>query len=154
MNYFKIFSNKEKGEVLKMLDNQFGVEEIPGVLVSAGGERIFLYSGSLGEREIVELGQTIPIERIGVYFGKFVEDKFRLSIEGVHILKEQINKNIFELDKEQGELWMSGSELNVETGFKNFLIMKYGGDFLGCGKASALKIGNFIPKSRRLKLKS
>ena len=153
INRFKIFNDKEKEEVLVILKKQFGVTEIPGTLLSRGAERIFFYSGDLDKRGIVQIEQTIPIERIGVYFGKFVEDKFRLSIEGVHILKDQINKNIFELDKEQADLWMSGSELNVETGFKDFLIMKYGEDFLGCGKASALKIGNFIPKSRRLKLK-
>ena len=32
-----------------------------------------------------------------------------------------------------------------------FLAMKQKDDFLGTGKASAEKIGNFIPKNRRLK---
>ncbi|MCH8325462.1 MAG: hypothetical protein IIB83_02685, partial [Bacteroidetes bacterium] len=67
--------------------------------------------------------------------------------------KNQIKKNIFELNKEQAELWMKGSELNISTGKKGFLIMKYKDNFLGSGKASAEKIGNFIPKSRRLKNK-
>ena len=107
----------------------------------------------MDNNEIYDLKRTLPIERVGVYFGKFVNEDFRLSIEGSQILQDQINKNIFELNEEQVETWMSGSELNVETGFNGFLVMKYGGDFLGCGKASALKIGNFIPKNRRLKLK-
>jgi len=46
---------------------------------------------------------------------------------------------------------MKGNELEIKTGKKGFLIMKYKNNFLGCGKASELKIGNFIPKSRRLK---
>ncbi len=153
INRFKIFNERDKKGVLEKLNKQFGVTEIPGTLLSRGAERIFFYSGDLDRKGIVELEQTIPIERIGVYFGKFVDEKFRLSIEGVQILKDQINKNVFELDKENADLWMSGSELNVETGFKDFLIIKYGNDFLGCGKASALKIGNFVPKSRRLKIK-
>lgn len=35
-----------------------------------------------------------------------------------------------------------------------FVVIKFKDDFLGCGKSSAEKITNFIPKSRRLKEKS
>ena len=48
---------------------------------------------------------------------------------------------------------MLGQELNINSGKKGLLVMKHGEDFLGCGKASEEKIGNFIPKSRRLKYK-
>jgi len=153
MNYLKIFSKNEKNKIVNKLNKQFGVESVDGIFLMRGSERIFLYLGNLNERQIRELERTIVIERLGIYFGKEVGEEFRLSIEGVQILQSQINKNIFELNKEQADLWMSGSELNIETGFHGFLIMKYGNDFLGCGKASALKIGNFIPKNRRLKLK-
>jgi len=147
-------NDSEQNEVLKMLNRQFGVKKIPGVLLQRGAERIFLYSGDLGSEEIFGLEKTLPVERVGVYFGKFFEDSFRLSIEGAQILQNQINKGVFELDDSQVDTWMSGSELNVETGFKGILAMKYKDDLLGCGKASALKIGNFIPKNRRLKLKN
>ena len=46
---------------------------------------------------------------------------------------------------------MKGHELPIKTGKHGFLIMKHGEDFLGTGKASEEKIGNFIPKNRRLK---
>ena len=46
---------------------------------------------------------------------------------------------------------MKGHELPIKTGKRGFLIMKHGEDFLGAGKASENKIGNFIPKNRRLK---
>ena len=44
-----------------------------------------------------------------------------------------------------------GQELNIKSGKKDFLVMKYEDNFLGCGKASEEKISNFIPKMRRLK---
>jgi len=44
-----------------------------------------------------------------------------------------------------------GRELNIKTGKRDFLIIKHGDDFLGTGKVSEEKIGNFIPKNRRLK---
>ena len=154
MPSIKILNKKETQEILNKLNQQFGVEEIPGVLLSKGGERIFLYQGDFGEGEIKKLERTIPIERIGVYFAKVQNSQIRLSIEATQILGEQINKNIFELDDEQAEKWMMGQELDVRAGKKDFLIMKYKDDFLGCGKASEKKIGNYIPKNRRLKGKS
>ncbi len=151
MTQLKILNSNQKQDIVNKLKKQFGIENIKGIFVQHGAERLFLFQGELTQRQIHELERTIPIERVGVYFGKIIHDEIRLSIEGVHLLKNQITKNIFELDKEQAELWMKGNELEIQTGKKEFVIIKYKDDFLGCGKASELKITNFIPKSRRLK---
>jgi len=148
---FKILSKKEKAVIEKKLNNQFGIEKVEGILLRRGVERIFLFQGSFNEKDIKNLELNIPTERVGVYFAKIIGNKIRLSIEGIHALKDQINKNIFELDERQAKQWMSGEELLIETGKRDFLIMKYKDDFLGCGKASEKKIGNYVPKSRRLK---
>ena len=79
--------------------------------------------------------------------------EMRLSIDGIHLLQDQITKNMFELNEEQMLEWMHGSELQIKSGEKGFLIMKYKEDFLGTGKASEEKISNFIPKNRRLRFK-
>ena len=151
--FMKIFSMKEKEKVVSQLGEQFGVKKLDGIFSMRGRERLFFYQGSFNVRKIQELESTIPIERVGIYFGKFMDNKIRLSIEGVQILKDQITKNILELDDEQLELWMKGNELNIKTGKIDFLIMKHNNDFVGCGKASAEKITNFIPKNRRLREK-
>jgi NOL1/NOP2/fmu family ribosome biogenesis protein len=91
---------------------------------------------------------------VGDYFAKEQGYELRLSIEGTHLLKEQITKNIFELNQEQKEQWMHGHDLQIKTGKKGFFIIKYENDFLGTGKLSEEKISNFIPKNRRLKEKS
>ena len=155
----KIFNKKEKEEVEKILELQFGIKKINGMILQRGEERLFLFQGSLSENQIYELEQTIPIERIGIYFAKISEDKdgktrIRLSIEGTHIFSENINKNIFELTEKQTEDWMKGNELQIATGKKDFLVMKYKDNLLGTGKASENKISNFIPKNRRLKEKN
>ena len=153
----KILSIKEKKKIEEKLKAKYGISEIPGILLMKGQERVFLYTGSLSPREIKQLEESIIIERVGVYFAKMVidggEEKIRLSIEGSHILKDQIKKNIFSLTKKQSEMWMMGQQLDIVSGKFGFLIMKYKEDFLGTGKASKEKIGNFIPKSRRLKNK-
>ena len=149
-----ILSQHETQQILEKLQEQFGINEIPGILLRIGQERIFLYQGSLSEKEIKEIENTIYIERLGVYFAKEQEDGIRLSIEGAQILKEQINKNIFEINDEQLDSWMKGNELNISLGKRCFVIMKYKDDFLGTGKASENKITNFIPKNRRLREKN
>ena len=156
MNKLKILNKNQKQELLTKLGEQFGIKEIPGQIVMKGKEKLFLFSGSFTNREIRKLEGLTIIERIGIYFAKIDENSnsLRLSIEGVQILKDQINKNIFEIPEELVENWMKGQELNIKTGKRGFLIMKYKNDFLGTGKASEEKIGNFIPKNRRLREKN
>ena len=155
MSYLKILNKQEKADIEKKLNEQFGIDSLPGTVVMRGQERLFLFSGDLSERDLRKLETLVPIERIGIYFAKIVpgENKIRLSIEGSQILKEQIKKNVFPLDSRQTEEWMKGHELPIKTGKHGFLIMKNGEDFLGTGKASENKIGNFIPKNRRLREK-
>jgi len=158
-NELKILNEKEKNGIIKKLNEQFGINEIPGIIVKRGTERLFLFQGDFSKQEIKFMERTIPIERVGVYFAKIFKErtgkeKIRLSIEGTQILKKQIKKNIFELNEEQMEKWMKGQELLISTQKKDFLVMKYNDNFLGTGKASEKKITNFIPKNRRLKEKN
>lgn len=153
MQYLKTLNKQEEKEILNALKKQFGITKINGILVKRGAERIFLFQGSLSNKQIQELEYTIPIERVGIYFAKMQGAYIRLSVDGIHLLKNQITKGIFKLDKTQMQEWMSGNELNIKNKEQGFLIMKYNTDFLGTGKASENKITNFIPKSRRLKNK-
>jgi NOL1/NOP2/fmu family ribosome biogenesis protein len=150
----KIFTPKEKKELIARLNEQFGIKDIKGIFTMRGNERLFLFQGNITINQIREIESTIPIERVGIYFGKNINGQIRLSIEGVQLLKDQITKNIFYLNDEQMKLWVKGNELNIKTGKNEFVIIKYKDDFLGTGKASAEKITNFIPKNRRLKEKS
>ncbi len=149
----KILNKNEKQEIEKKLNQQFGIKEIPGMIIKAGKEKLFLFSGNFDKEQIKKLEKKVFIEKIGIYFAKLVDEQIRLSIEGTQILKTQIKNNILEINKEQTEQWMMGRELQIATGKKGFLVMKHNDDFLGCGKASENKIGNFIPKNRRLKEK-
>ncbi|MDD5700125.1 MAG: hypothetical protein PHH00_02950 [Candidatus Nanoarchaeia archaeon] len=149
----QILNKKQEQEIAGYLKEQFGANKIPGKLMKMGEERIFLFCGNATDEEIYRIERIVPVERVGFYFAKIIRDEFKLSIEGSQALKDEITRNIFELDKEQAEKWMMGQELNIKTGKRGFLIMKYRDDFLGCGKASEEKIGNFVPKMRRLKNK-
>lgn len=149
-------NKNEKDEILGKLNKQFGITKIPGEIIMRGKERMFLFTGEIDKNQLRVLEEITPIERVGAYFAKRVEniDEVRLSIEGTQIFADQIKDNIFELSDDQVEEWMKGRELQIKTGKKGFLAMKYKENFLGTGKASEEKIGNFIPKNRRLKEKN
>ena len=155
MNFITVLNSKEKKEIEKSLKEQFGIDKVDGLILRRGEERLFLFQGEFTAEDIRNLEQKIFIERIGIYFARIIEGKVKLSIEGTQILKDQIKKNIFEIEGEtQLENWMKGQDLPIKTGKRDFLVVKHKNDFLGCGKASEEKIGNFIPKSRRLREKS
>ncbi len=170
-----ILSNQETQEILKKLNNQFGIQKIPGKLIKIGKEKIFLFNGDFSEEQIKNLEKIVFIERMGIYLGAIFmpTGEIRLSIEGTQIFKNQLTKNIFEIEDErlrggenkninnragsgaeQLDSWMQGEELNIKTGLKGIIIIRHKNNYLGCGKASENKIGNFIPKSRRLKSKN
>jgi NOL1/NOP2/fmu family ribosome biogenesis protein len=150
----KILEGNRKEKIINKLKEQFGIEKIPGKLLQRGKERIFLFTGEYNQKEIENLSRSSFIERVGIYVGKIEEEGIRLSIEGSQILKDEIKKNIVELNEEEKETWMMGHELLKESGKKGFVIIKYQNNMLGTGKASEKKITNFIPKSRRLKDKT
>ena len=151
----KFLNTKEREKILRLLEEQFGIKNVEGRFIMIGKERIFLYNGGLSKEMMEKISKITNLERAGVYFGKMMPsgngEKIRLSIEGTQILKEEIRKNVFELSEEMVEEWMMGRELNIKTGKRDFLIIKHGDDFLCTGKVSEEKIGNFIPKNRRLK---
>ncbi|PJE81795.1 hypothetical protein COU58_00515 [Candidatus Pacearchaeota archaeon CG10_big_fil_rev_8_21_14_0_10_32_42] len=150
----KHLEGKYKKEIIEKLNDQFGINNIPGELFMRGNEKIFLFQGNFDEEKIRELEKISFVERVGVYLGKIEEYGIRLSIEGTQILKNEIIKNIVELDKEEMERWMMGHEILKKTEITGFVIVKYKNEMLGTGKASIEKITNFIPKSRRLRDRS
>ena len=82
MNQLKILNKNEKQEIEKRLNNQFGIKNIPGVILMRGKEKLFLFSGSFNKQEIKNLEETVPIERIGVYFARIVNNnEIRFSDE-------------------------------------------------------------------------
>lgn len=150
--YLHVFSEKEKEELLKKLEESYGITKAPGNFIRRGKERIFYFTGELSFSQIKTLEQLLSIERAGAYIAKETEEgHIRLSIEGTQLFKEQITKNMIELDAKQMEEWMMGRELLIPNKGPGFVVMMYAGEPLGTGKASKEKITNFIPKSRRLK---
>jgi NOL1/NOP2/fmu family ribosome biogenesis protein len=89
---------------------------------------------------------------LGIYFGNIVKDGFRLSLEGSQIVGEKAKKNIVEINREQASKWMSGEDIEVGeiNTVKDYVLIKFENDILGCGKYKENYILNYVPKPRRI----
>lgn len=146
----KIIFAGEKKKILSQLSEQYGISKLPYLIMQFGKEKLRMYSGNLSSTELNILDVNLRIETIGLYFAKQEDDGIRLTLDGIQILKDQITKNILELNNEQTEEWLRGNDLIIETE-RGYKILKNKDEFLGCGKSTGEKITNFVPKERRLK---
>jgi len=141
----------EKREIIAQLNKQYGITELPYLLIETGKEKVRGFSGSLSKDEIQNLGQLARIELIGSYLIRR-ENDMRLSFDALHLLKEQITTGIIDIDEKEYEEWIRGYDLNKKADNGTFAI-RFNDDFVGCGKSTGEKILNHVPKERRLKSK-
>lgn len=146
----KILRSTQKKKILAQLNEQFGIKELPYLLLRFGKEKLRAYSGSLSGEELNILDANLRIENIGLYFAKEQIDGIRLTFDGIQLFKDQINKNIIDLDDNQANEWLKGQDLLIESD-NAFKILKHNGEIIGCGKSTGERITNFVPKERRLK---
>ena len=156
---------KKKKFIAELTD--LGMKKIPEMLIKAGSERVRAFSGDLSKDDIYDIWRLLPIEGIGLYVGKDLMNRngireVRLSLDGMHVWKEQLTEKVLVLTKEQEEKWFEGNniELNEEqkkkfVGVKGFVAVKSadGKDFVGNGKLGdgVSILYGFLPKERRRK---
>lgn len=146
----KPLTSSDKKKIIEQLSEQFGITELPGLVIQFGKEKLRLYTGNLSKEELYHLDNEARIETIGLYFAKYEEDGIRLTLDGVRFLKAQITKNILEINDKEADEWLRGSDLDMKTQ-RGWFILKNNDEFLGCGKSTGEKISNFMPKERRIK---
>lgn len=145
-----LLTSKEHKKIVEQLNRQFGINEIPFQILRFGENKYRIFSGSLEKKELEALDKELRIENCGLYFAKIEPDGIRLTLDGIQIFKNQITKNILELNENQAQEWLKGNEIYTKTE-RDFKILKNQGEFIGCGKATGEKIANFMPKERRIK---
>ncbi|MEA3329468.1 MAG: hypothetical protein U9Q06_01875 [Nanoarchaeota archaeon] len=160
----QILDRAKKKKFIAGLED-FGMKKISELLIKTGKERVRAYSGSLSNEEIMEIWRLLPIEGVGLYVGKDMVNRsgvreVRLSLDGMHVWKEQLTKRVFVLTEEQEKDWFSGKDVELveeqvgKVG-DGFVSMKSadGKDFVGMGKigSEGKILYNFLPKERRRK---
>jgi len=169
----EIIFNTEKREIMKKLA-YYGINELPFLLIKSGKDKVRGYSGSLSLEEIRKLQKNSRVEIIGMYLFHEYPEEIRFSLDALHILKNQITKNIIELTNEQKDNWFRGEDIlldnknqtkEIETSKnlgalgkeefksqeKGFKVIKHRDDLIGMGKLTDDRITNYLPKERRRK---
>jgi NOL1/NOP2/fmu family ribosome biogenesis protein len=134
------------------------------LFISSGKETLRAYSGHLTVGDISKIWRHFPVEGLGLYFGKQLTDRHgrreaRIGLDALHLMKNQISRNIVELNEEQAAKWFRGNniELTAEQKeqykeIKDFVAVKYKEDFVGTGKLTNQGILlSFLPKERRIR---
>lgn len=154
-----LLDNAKKKKIIECVEN-IGIKKIPYLLLKSGNERIRAFSGDLSNDELMKIWSILPIEGVGLYIGKEQIDRkngkreVRLSLDGLHILKEQISGNVIFLNKEQEEKWFYGKDIDFEEdiGLRGFVAVfsKEDNDIIGTGKISAdgKILFSYLPKER------
>jgi NOL1/NOP2/fmu family ribosome biogenesis protein len=177
LNYLK---PKDKKKIIEELNNNFGITNLPYLLLATGKKKIRAYSGHLSKEEIQTLNETTNIELIGTYLINKKDTQLRLAFDAITLkeIKNQITKNIVEINEQQLQLWLRGHDLEFwmradersesainktptsKTGVQlapqtkpiiGPVILKYLSDLVGTGKSNETKIFNYVPKERKLK---
>lgn len=175
----QFLKSKEKRNLLKELEEKYGITELPYLLLETGKQKIRGFSGHLSKEEIVQLTRLTNVEIIGAYLVSQKDEDARVSFDAIQLFKKQITKSIIEINYHQLQLWLRGYDLEigahadersesandktpaekigVQLAPKNNLIrgvvvLKYQDDLVGIGKSNTEKIFNYVPKERKLKI--
>jgi NOL1/NOP2/fmu family ribosome biogenesis protein len=152
-----LLDNTKKKKLIQSLEKDFGISELPYLVIETGKGKYRVYSGSLSKEELNELGKNLNVEIIGASFAKIENEKTRINFDILNLpfVKSQIKPfSTFFIPDEDIVHWMNGGNIAYETELRNpfpYLIMKNGNDILGVGQNSKDCIKNYIPKERRIK---
>ncbi|MGM5481345.1 MAG: methyltransferase RsmF C-terminal domain-like protein [Nanobdellota archaeon] len=167
-----ILNSKQRKEIRQMLEKQYGITTLPDKVFFCLNKKERVY---IANRDLFDIDHAaLRVNAFGLYFGTFMKDGFRLSLEGAQMLIDQCSMNTFDLSVAQRDEWFSGSdvELNPQTevsdqnagshanvdlkselvkeDISGYKILLYEDDVIGVGKIKNGVIMNYLPKSRRL----
>jgi NOL1/NOP2/fmu family ribosome biogenesis protein len=146
----KFIKSSHKKKLLAELKEIYGLTSLPYQLIQGGKQKIRAFSGSLTREQLLALAEQTHIELVGMYFLSLKDAEPRLNFDAVSLLKNQITKNIVEIDEKQFQMWIRGYDLELKTQ-RGTIVIKHKNDLIGIGKSNGERIYNYIPKERKIK---
>ncbi|MFP4568230.1 MAG: methyltransferase RsmF C-terminal domain-like protein [Candidatus Woesearchaeota archaeon] len=144
---FEILNSKAVKKIMQDLNKQFDYDEkLDYAFLKSKKDKIMIINK---EVDLLE-HEKLRVDTLGLYFGKYYNDGFRLSIEGTQIIGTKCKKNIIELTQTQKHAWLKGEDIPI-TKENGFVILKSGKDYLGCAKVKNGDALNSVPNARTLK---
>ena len=141
----RVLNKKQIRELTNLLDKQFGFNNELDYVFIKDNKDYYITNRDLGKIELNKLN----VKRIGIFFGKLIDNNFILSIEGSQIIGNKSNKNIIGLDDEEIKSWFKG--MNLRKSLDNGVyLLRYKNDFVGTCKVVNNELINSLDKSRRV----
>ena len=144
---FEILNSKSVKKIMQALDEQFGFKEkLDYAFLQSKKDKVLIINKEI---DLID-HENLRVDAIGLYFGKYYNDGFRLSIEGTQLLGDMCKHNVIEISQEQKHAWLKGLDIEINQD-NSFVILKSGEDYLGCAKVKNSYALNSVPKARTLK---
>jgi NOL1/NOP2/fmu family ribosome biogenesis protein len=150
MRELKILNAREIKRLSGIAERQWGVKlDKKYAYLKSPRNKLYIVSREISRLDL----DALNINNMGIYFGTLRSgERLRLSVEGSQIIGPDATKNTLDVDIRQARLWILGKEIPVEREEKEYVLVKFGDQFLGCGKIANGKLLNYVPKSRRIEL--
>ena len=144
---YEVLNSKAVKKIMVELKEQFCFDDkLDYSFLKSKKDKIFILN-----KEVDFLPhESLRIDALGLYFGKYYNDGFRLSIEGSQLIGPKCSCNVVVLSQEQKHAWFRGEDISLDME-NGFVILKSGDDFLGCAKVKGFVALNSVPKARKLK---
>lgn len=150
----ELLDRTKKKKIIQILEKNYGITELPWLLIKTSKEKIRAYSGALSWDELNELAKTINIELIGMPLCSIIEENSRINFDAVNlpIIKNQIKENFIEISEEELKSWIRGNNIERESNLSApFILIKHNADFFGIASNRKTFLQNYIPKERRVR---
>lgn len=153
MQQLTILNTRDVKRLRELVEKQFGYFPQEDYAYFKGeNEKISIVS-----KDIVQVDfKKLIVDKIGLYFAEDMGSEIRLSKEGAQLLgREAFAKgeelcNVVDLSEEELRTYFQGQELKRDLGAeKKLVLLRYGGDIIGCAKYKEGMILNFMPKQHR-----
>ncbi|NTV23940.1 MAG: hypothetical protein HGA85_06245 [Nanoarchaeota archaeon] len=146
MENLSVLNSKERKGLYSMMETQYGCtfgEDYEIYMNSAN--KIFIINKDIARINL----SALRINSFGLYAGEIYNGYLRLSFDGAILLGKKATKGILDLTDDLAERWSKGEDVVVDSDLHGYMIVRSGGDILGCGKLANKKLYNYVPKERR-----
>ena len=115
----EILDRTKKKKIMEKISENYGINDIDGLFIKTGKEKIRMFSGEIGWGELNEFAKSVHIEIVGLQLCTVIDDEVRLNFDAINLpeIKNEIikeNKNIFEVNEEQIKIWLNGDNLDFD----------------------------------------
>ena len=144
----KVLNKKQIKRIYKILEEQFGTKDLDLNYVFLQDEEDNIY---LTNRETFDIDlKKLKVKKMGIHFGRLINNKIILSIEGSQLVGYKSTKNIIALNDEEVQGYIHGLKIKKEH-LNDLVLVRGQNNFFGSTKVIDNKLLNNTPKNRRLR---